>query len=95
VNSGEVRTGLYVLPQVASNSQLTVSRLPRQCGILNISQPYRPPRPVTRIVYFFFFTFLHCLDNLLTGGGKVVSPMLRQRFTPQKHYLSASSNHFC
>jgi hypothetical protein len=28
-------------------SQLTVSRMSRQCGILNISQPYRPPWPVT------------------------------------------------
>jgi hypothetical protein len=28
----------------------------------------------------------HCLDNRLTDGSKVVSPMHRPRSTPQKHY---------
>jgi hypothetical protein len=31
-----------------------VSRLSRQCGILNISQPYRPTKPVTRIALLYF-----------------------------------------
>jgi hypothetical protein len=35
-----------------------VSRLSRQYGILNISQPYRPPEPITEaVLYFFFFTY--------------------------------------
>jgi hypothetical protein len=34
----------------------------------------------------------HCLDGRLTDGGKVVSPMYRPRYTPQKHYFSASGN---
>jgi hypothetical protein len=34
----------------------SVSRLSRQCGILNILQPYRPPWPVTGIALLTFFT---------------------------------------
>jgi hypothetical protein len=32
----------------------------------------------------------HCLDNRLTDGGKVVSPMHPPHFTPEKHYFYVS-----
>jgi hypothetical protein len=41
-----------------------VSRLSRQCGILNISQPYRPPWPVAGIALLYFYLNLrHCTAN--------------------------------
>jgi hypothetical protein len=37
----------------------------------------------------------HCLAYRVTDGSKVVSPTHRPRFTPYKHYFSASDTHLC
>jgi hypothetical protein len=36
------------------NHTAICGRLSKQCGIFNISQPYRPPRPVTGIALLFW-----------------------------------------
>jgi hypothetical protein len=74
----------YLL-QVASISQLTVSQLSRQCGILNISQLYRPPLPVTgdRKLYF-----------LLSGMGETDDGILDTIREGERHlgYLCVDEN---
>jgi hypothetical protein len=42
--------------QKQKNKIVSGETLSKQCGILNISQPYRPPRPVMGIALLFTFT---------------------------------------
>jgi hypothetical protein len=44
---------------------------PTQCGILNISQPYRPPRPVRGMA-------LHFLNSHMMRYRKIFLPLARQ-----------------
>jgi hypothetical protein len=46
----------------------SVSRFSRHCGILNISQPYRPPWPITGVALLLFFKYC------FTSGAATVSP---------------------
>jgi hypothetical protein len=48
-------------PACKTNSPPSVSQFYRKCGILNISQSYRPLWPITGIVLLYFIRSLICI----------------------------------
>jgi hypothetical protein len=64
-------------PPKADNLLAFVSRLSRKCEIFNVSQPYRPPRPIIQIALLFFF-----LHMALQSQYSLVS-IMSTGWTPQ------------
>jgi hypothetical protein len=48
---------MFLGSQVLTTLPPSVSRLSGQCVIFNISQSYRPPRPVTGIALLYFYSY--------------------------------------
>jgi hypothetical protein len=64
----------------------SISRLSRQCGILNISLPYRPPRPLTGTALLYFFYVLSLSSFRPIGFSRSYHPYTSLEAVLTKRY---------
>jgi hypothetical protein len=57
-------------------SPTSVNLLFRECGILNISQPHRPTRPVTGIVLLSFTFAMHTLKTATKAKVRLLAKLV-------------------
>jgi hypothetical protein len=77
-------------PAQKADTLIAVSRLSRHCGIYNISQSCRPPRPVNRdsfTLLYFTHSHMYWFVFLFFGSDK-------QIVAKGKHVISSSQNLF-
>jgi hypothetical protein len=82
-----------------TTSRLHVSRLPIQCGILNISQPYRPPRPFMGVAFTLYFILStpcpESASELYRPSDRRLSPKLVPTFAYIGSHVVSATDSYC